>query len=160
MERWPEEEEIKNVVFSLNKDSVCGPNEFSGGFFQACWDIVKGEVTQAVQPFFCGAELPRYITHTTLVLISKKKVVRGFNDLKRISLSTFMNKVISKVIQERIEKVLHKIMSPNQSGFVKGRSISENVLLAQEIVRNIIKRAKHVNVVVKLDMTKAYDRVS
>lgn len=39
-------------------------------------------------------------------------------------------------------------------------SISENVLLAQEIVRDINKMDKNVNVVVKLDMTKAYDRVS
>lgn len=103
---------------------------------------------------------PRYITHITLVLIPKKEAVRGFNDLRPISLSTFMNKVISKVIQGRIEKVLHKIISPNQSGFVKGRKISKNILLAQEIVRDINKRAKHFNVVVKLDTTKTYNRIS
>lgn len=34
------------------------------------------------------------------------------------------------------------------------------MLLAQEIVRDINKRNKHHNAVVKLDMTKAYDRVS
>ncbi|XP_049362737.1 uncharacterized protein LOC125827465 [Solanum verrucosum] len=56
--------------------------------------------------------------------------------------------------------VLPKFISPNQSGFVKSRSISENVLLAQEIIGDINKRNKHTNVVVKLDMTKAYDRVS
>ncbi|WMV14216.1 hypothetical protein MTR67_007601 [Solanum verrucosum] len=36
----------------------------------------------------------------------------------------------------------------------------ENVLLAQEIIRDIYLRNKHINVVVKLDMAKAYDRVS
>lgn len=87
-------------------------------------------------------------------------VVRSFNDLRPISLSSFMNKIISKVLQGRIEKVLHKIISPNQTGFIMGRNISENVLLAQEIIRDINKRNKHHNVVVKLDMTKAYDRVS
>lgn len=57
-------------------------------------------------------------------------------------------------------KILHKIISPNKSGFVKGRSIPKNILLAQEIVRDINKRAKHFNVVIKLDMAKAYDRDS
>lgn len=56
--------------------------------------------------------------------------------------------------------VLPKIASNNQAGFVKGRSIIENVLLAQEIIRDINKRNQHINVMVKLDMTKAYNRVS
>ncbi|XP_070005504.1 uncharacterized protein [Nicotiana sylvestris] len=48
-----------------------------------------------------------------------------------------------------------------QAGFVKGRSIMENVLLTQEIITNIILRIKAgPNVVIKMDMTKAYDRLS
>lgn len=42
---------------------------------------------------------------------------------------------------------------------MKGRSITENVLLAQEIIRDINIRKNFQNVVVKLDMAKAYDRV-
>lgn len=160
MERWPEEDEIKAVVFDLNKDSASGPDGYSGEFYQSCWNIIKEEVVNVVSFFFCVAELPRYITHTTLVLIPKKEVVWSFNDLRPISLSSFINKIISKVIQGRIQKVLHKIISPNQTGFMKGRNISENTLLAQEIIRDINKRNKHHNVVVKLDMAKAYDRVS
>lgn len=60
----------------------------------------------------------------------------------------------------RIVQVLPKIISLNQSSFVKGRSIVENVLLAQEIIKDINRRNKHTNMVVKLDMIKAYDRVS
>lgn len=57
-------------------------------------------------------------------------------------------------------KVLPKIIFPNQTSFMKGKSIIENVLLAQEIIRDINRRKKHTNIVVKFDMTKAYDRVS
>ncbi|XP_059314688.1 uncharacterized protein LOC132065353 [Lycium ferocissimum] len=52
------------------------------------------------------------------------------------------------------------IVSNTQTDFVKERSIVENVLLPQEIIRDINKRNKLHNVVVKLDMAKAYDRVS
>lgn len=83
--------------------------------------------------FFGGTKLPRYITSTTFVLIPKKENVRGFNDLRPISLSTYINKVIFKIIQGRIEKVLHKIISINQTRFIKGRNIAENVLLAQRL---------------------------
>ncbi|KAF3676769.1 hypothetical protein FXO37_05170 [Capsicum annuum] len=52
------------------------------------------------------------------------------------------------------------IISQNQTGFIKGRSIAKNVLLTQEIIRDINRRDKFHNIVVKLDMAKAYDRVT
>lgn len=55
--------------------------------------------------------------------------------------------------------MLPNLISVNQSGFVRGRSIIENVLLTQEIVIDINKRGKPSNVVIKLDMAKAYDRL-
>ncbi|XP_049399723.1 uncharacterized protein LOC125863750 [Solanum stenotomum] len=126
----PTEDKVRMVVFTLNGESASGSG-FSGKFFKSCWDIVGNDMTNMVKAFFCGQDLPRYITHTNLVLIPKKKVVVSYGDLRPISLS-----------------------------FVKGRSITENVLLAQEIVRDINLRNKLHNVVVKLDMAKAYDRSS
>ncbi|XP_060170557.1 uncharacterized protein LOC132601491 [Lycium barbarum] len=67
---------------------------------------------------------------------------------------------MSRVVHDRLEVVLPQLISINQAGFVQGRSIIENVLLAQEIVTDIRKRGKPANVVIKLDMAKAYDRVS
>lgn len=113
-----------------------------------------------VKAFSCGHEIPRFITHTNLVSIPKKNEVKTFADLRPISLSTFVNKIFSKVLHVRIISVLPSSISSHQTGFVKGRSIVENVLLAQEIIRDINKRNKHHNIVVKSDMTKAYDRVS
>lgn len=75
-------------------------------------------------------------------------------------MSNFTNKVILRQLHERIVRVLPNIISLNQSGIVKGRSIMKNILLVQEIIRNIHLRNKKVNVVVKLDMTKTYDRVA
>jgi len=64
------------------------------------------------------------------------------------------------VLHARIAPILPNIISQNQSGFMKGRSTAENALLAQEIIRDINRRNEFHNVVMKLDMTKAYDRVS
>lgn len=151
---------MKEAVFQLSGDSVAGPDGFSGLFFQKCWKIIRDDVTLVVRAFFYGHELPKYVTHTNLVLIPKKEISRGFTDFRPICLSYFINKIISRVLHGRIVEVVPKIISPNQLGFVKGRSIMENVLLAQEIIKDINMRKKYVNVVVKLDMDKAYDRVS
>ncbi|XP_019233156.1 PREDICTED: uncharacterized protein LOC109213783 [Nicotiana attenuata] len=53
-----------------------------------------------------------------------------------------------------------KLISENQSGFVKGRLITENILLAREIAQGVNKKYRGGNVIIKLDMAKAYDRIS
>lgn len=50
--------------------------------------------------------------------------------MRPISLSDLLNKVISRVLHDRLEGILSLLISRNQSGFVKGRSVTENVVLA------------------------------
>lgn len=71
-----------------------------------------------MRAFFCGQELTKFVTHTSLVLIPKKEIVRGFTNMRPIILSSFANKIISQVIYGRISRVLSKIISQNQAGFV------------------------------------------
>lgn len=113
-----------------------------------------------VTTFFCGSELPKYVTYTNLVLISKKLQSDRFTEMRPILLSNFINKIFSRIIHERIKKILPDLISPEQTGFITGRSISKNILLAQDIITKIRKRGKLANLVIKLDMMKSYDRVS
>lgn len=99
------------------------------------------------------------MTHTNLVLLPKKLVINTFSDMSSISLSNFLNKIFSRIIHERIKSVLPDIIFEEQEDSVQGRSIAENILMVQKIVANIRKRGKILNLVIKLDMMKAYDRV-
>lgn len=107
----PTQEEVKNIVFNMSKGNASGSDGYSGVFFQECWDIIKGDIYLMVMSFFCGKELPKFVSHTNVVLIPKKEKVTSFNDLRPISLSTFVNKIISKVLHERISRVLLDIIS-------------------------------------------------
>ncbi|KAH0772342.1 hypothetical protein KY290_016323 [Solanum tuberosum] len=159
MEAMPTIDEVRRAVMGLNKNSAGGPDGMTGAFYQSSWEIIGEDIHKMVKAFVCGADLPRYITHTNLILIPKKITVNTFSDLRPISLSNFVNKIFSRIIHERIKVVLPKIISPEQAGFIQGRSIAENVLVVQEIVAGIGKRGKTPNMVIKLDMMKAYDRV-
>ncbi|XP_019225001.1 PREDICTED: uncharacterized protein LOC109206620 [Nicotiana attenuata] len=134
LSRMPTFEEVKGDVFELSGESASGPDGFTGLFYQTCWDIVGRDIHNMVMHFYGGATLPKSITHTNLVLLPKKLRVETFSDLRPISLSNFTNKVLSRVLHDRLEKFLPLLISHNQSGFVKGRSIFENILLTQEIV--------------------------
>lgn len=64
------------------------------------------DIHKMVKAFVRGAELPRYITHTNLVLIPKNVALNTLSDLRPISLSNFVNKIFSRIIHERIKIVL------------------------------------------------------
>ncbi|XP_060181187.1 uncharacterized protein LOC132610801 [Lycium barbarum] len=125
----PTLEEVKNVIFALSGDSACGPDGFSGLFYQKSWNIVGAYAYNVVKAFYEDQKLPKSVTHTNLVLLPKKSFINTFSDLRPISVSNFINKVISRVIYDKLETFLPSLISANQSEFLKGRNIIENVLL-------------------------------
>lgn len=155
LEKWPSEQEVRDVVFSINPESASGPDGYSSLFYQTCWQIVGSDVLEAVIDFFQGSQVPRGIAATMIILIPKKKNPSTWAEYRPISLCNVSNKIISKLIAKRMALLLPMVTAPNQSGFVKGRLLSDNVLLAKEMW----KCNPSPNLALKLDMAKAYDRV-
>ncbi|KAL9671160.1 hypothetical protein QQ045_008726 [Rhodiola kirilowii] len=82
-------------------------------------------------------------------------------DWRPISLCTVAMKIVTKVIASRLQKILHLVISPFQSAFVKGRNIIDNFVVAHEIA-HFLKRCRDNGknyASIKLDMSKAYERV-
>lgn len=156
----PTEDEIKSVVFEINPNSSAGPDGFTSLFFQKTWDITGLDIVLLVKNVFNDEQLPRFFTNSCLVLLPKVEIPQTFLDFRPISLSNVIQKIISKIVNNRLTLILPNIISLNQSGFIKGRSIGENVLLAQEIIHEIKTVNKGGNVIFKIDMNKAYDRIS
>ncbi|KAL0386379.1 UNVERIFIED_CONTAM: hypothetical protein Slati_4560000 [Sesamum latifolium] len=124
----PTEEDIKETVFSIDKESVAGPDGFSSAFYQACWEFIARDIYDAVRDFFSGTPMPRSFTATTIVLIPKVDSPQTWNDFRPISLCNVTNKILSKLLYRRISQALPELISPSQSGFVPGRLISDNPL--------------------------------
>ncbi|WMV32838.1 hypothetical protein MTR67_026223 [Solanum verrucosum] len=158
LQAMPSIEELRQVVFAMNPNSDAGPDGIGGKFYQACWSIIKEDLLAAVQSFFCGNIMPKFMSHACLVLLPKTEQPIRFSNLRPISLSNFTNKIISKILSMKLATILPLLLLDNQSGFVRGRSITESIMIAQEITHGIKKPNTGKNVVIKLHMTKAYDR--
>ncbi|XP_042979857.1 uncharacterized protein LOC122310040 [Carya illinoinensis] len=59
----------------------------------------------------------------------------------------------------RLSPLLANIISPEQGAFLSGRSIFDNISMTQEMIHSINKPAYGGNVVLKIDMAKAFDSV-
>ena len=93
------------------------------------------------------------------MLIPKKQTVEDFKDLRLISLVGGLYKILTKVLANRIKRVLDKVISKSQNAFVKDRQILDAVLIANELVDSTLRRKKQ-GMVCKLDIEKSYDSIS
>lgn len=111
--------------------------------------------------FFNGEDIPNEPNETMVTLIPKVPLPESINQLRPISCCNFTYKIISKIIVLRLKSCMDKLISPNQSAFVGGRLIQDNLIIAHEVFHSLKKRDSggRNNVAIKLDMSKANDRL-
>ena len=83
------------------------------------------------------------------------------SDFRPIDLCNILYKIISKVLANRLKKILPLIIFESQIAFQEDKAISDNILVAFETLHHMQtkKSEKHGYRAMKLDMSKAYDRV-
>ena len=158
--REPSMEELKKTLDGMNKEAAPGPDGYTLSFYLSCWDLIKFDLLEAVIDFFKGSAVPNGFGHTFIALIPKKEITTTWADFRPICLCNNFLKLLSKILNERLNPYLPLMITENQSGFVKGRSIADNILLTQELILALDHRVRGANLVLKLDMLKAYDRVN
>lgn len=75
-----------------------------------------------------------------LVLIPKEEVPVKITQFKPISFRNMVYKIITKVLVNHTRPILDIVISMLKSNFIPGRSMDDNILVAQEMVHSIIKK--------------------
>ena len=119
---------------------------------------MKKDVVKAVQEFFGDRNLLKELNATFLVLIPKILGADSLDKFRPISLCNSFYKIIAKVLTSRLLKILPLIISPQQTGFVPGRQILDSIVLVHEVIHSL-EVGKKEGFLLKLDLSKAYDRV-
>ncbi|KAL0409763.1 UNVERIFIED_CONTAM: putative mitochondrial protein [Sesamum radiatum] len=153
--------EAKQALFGMFPFKSPGPDGMSPIFFQQFWNIVGTDVSNSVLRILNERSFLYKMNYTHVVLIPKCDNLEVVSQLRPISLCNVVVKIASKCLANRLKGLMNSIISPSQSAFIPDRLITDNVLLAFELNHflKVSSRLKKGFAALKLDMSKAYDRV-
>jgi hypothetical protein len=155
------EEEVKMALDQMAPLKASGSDGFTTNFYQQQWAMVGQEVCQVALYFLNSSYMDGSINVTNIALIPKVKNPRSVIDFHSISLCNVLYKIMSKVLANKLKLIPPMIISPNQSAFLSGRLITDNILAAYETLHTMHTRmwSKVGFMGIKLDMSKANDKV-
>ena len=153
--------EVEKALKQMHPLMAPGPDGMSPLFYHHFWPTIKSIVIHTALDFLNHGVSPPKFHDTHIVLIPKTKNPKKVTDYRPISLCNVAYKIASKAVANRMKPGLQEIIGENQSAFVAERLITNNILVAYEMMNHISKKRKGKcgEMAIKLDMSKAYDRV-
>ena len=132
-----------------------GVDDFHYGFYQAQWSTVGMSLCSFIRNIFNSNHVPTEINRTSLVLIPKVGHLISLKMFRPISLCTVSYKTVTKIIANRLQAFLPDLIGPQQTSFVSGRHITENIVIAQELIHKMKKNVAGKRLMaVKIDLEK------
>lgn len=112
-----------------------------------------------VADFFHRPFIPNTLNSTLLVLIPKRPGAEEIKAFRPISCLNTIYKLISRILCDRLKVVSPYLVLPNQTAFIKDRLLTENVLLASEVLQGYQNESVSGRITLKVDISKAFDSV-
>ncbi len=129
--------EVSQSLKQMYPTKAPSSDGMSAIFYQTYWEIVGLEVTHAVLSILHSGYMLRKINYTHIALVPKIKNPEKISDFRPISLCNVIYKIVSKILANRLKRVLPLVVSESQSAFVPGRLITDNVLVAFEVMHSM-----------------------
>ncbi|KAJ9544656.1 LOW QUALITY PROTEIN: hypothetical protein OSB04_024363 [Centaurea solstitialis] len=115
-------DKVKSIMFDIRDDHAPRADRFTSKFFKSVWLIFGKDVELVVQDLFYKGWLARELNHTSICLIPKS------------------SKCFQGPIQQLIRiEIMRIVKLYNQSAFILGRRIKDNILMAHDLLDMVVR---------------------
>jgi hypothetical protein len=126
--------------------------------FHECAQEVMPDLLKAFAAMLSEGATSAFINKGLITLIPKSGDHAKLNNWRPITLLGSTYKILAKVLAGRLQASLLHIIRPNQTDFVEGRSILDNVFIAQKPLEWAEESGQDL-VLLLLDFEKTFDRI-
>jgi hypothetical protein len=109
-------------------------------FFQSFWDIIKGDLFELFDDWYHDRLDIYRLNFAMITLIPKEDDAKEMRKFRPINLLNCVFKIFTKVITNRFSLLIDRLISQQQSAFIKGRFILESVVSAHEIIHEVHRK--------------------
>jgi hypothetical protein len=113
------------LITELPTDKAPGPDGFNGLFIKKCWPIIKRDFYAMFQAFYHCQINMRCLNGSFITLVPKNNTPATVNDYRPISLPGGPVKLITKLLANRVQKVICTLIHENQYDFIKQKTIQD-----------------------------------
>ena len=131
------EEEVRKAIFDMKDNTAPGPDGFGVIFYKTCWSTIKEVFMEMINDFYLGSLDIARLNYGVITLIPKVTEANNVKQYRPICLLNVSFKIFTKLLADRLAKLAHKIVSPCQTAFIKGRYIVDGAVMLHEIVHEL-----------------------
>ena len=152
-------DELKNVLKSFQNNKSPGEDGFSKEFYETFFDLIGIHLLNSYNEAFNNGQLSISQRRGVICLIPKDdSCLSELSNWRPLTLLNVDYKMLAKVIGQRIERILSSLIHSDQTGFIKGRFIGQNVRLLNDIME--YTEAKNLpGILLFIDFRKAFDTI-
>ena len=150
-------EECKNILKTFQNGKSPGEDGYTAEFYKQFFSFLGQDLTDSLNAVFEFGEMSVSQRRGVITLLPKEDSDELLlSNWRPITLLNVDYKIASKAIAKRIERVLPYLIHPDQTGFMKGRYIGQNIRLINDILRQT-ELQKIPGILLLLDFQKAFD---